>query len=774
MDEKRLSLDGIWQINYLSEEKYRTEETKPHTTAELSGFGEGEIPGRVPGNFELDLEREGILPEIFQGTNPLLLQKYEGYHVYYSRRFQYEEEPGRIPVLVFEGIDTIGEIWLNGELLARTDNMFIPYRFEPSNLIQGENELVVHLFPVCMETRKNEVCAGNSAVNKYNFESLRLRKAAHMFGWDIMPRMVSCGIFRPVYLSSRPDEYIKQAYLMTASVDVWKHSAELLFFYEFAIQASDLSEYSVELTGELEESRFAAETRLWYTAGRFGVHVDHARLWWPKGYGGPELYEVTVKLKYRGCVLDEKVFRTGLRTVSLERTSTTDSFFSGKFQFRVNGKKIFILGTNFVPIDAFHSRDRERLPKVCELLQDSGCNAIRIWGGNVYEDDYLYDFCDRSGILIWQDFMMACAIYPNDAEFGTVIAAEVKTIVRRLRHHPSILLWAGDNEVDQGMMFQPYPANPNRNQITRKYIPEVLEYEDPVRPYLPSSPYIDEEAAKTPMEYLPENHLWGPRDYFRSTFYTSTFASFASELGYHGCPGVESIYKFIPEGEAWPWPDNPAWAVHAASPETPMIDTWGWRIHLMADQIKEMFGEIPETIEKFALGSQISQAEAFKFFIELFRTEKGKRTGIIWWNLIDGWPQFSDAVVDYYYCRKLAYYYIRQVQKPLLLSFTAPLNWQIVLKAVNDTGEILTVSWKVTDYASGKEIGSGVSRVGDDVIDLASVRYSHGDKKIYLIEWECGELSGKNHYLCGEPPFDLKWYEEFIETTYHLDCWIRG
>ena len=769
-DWKAIDLNGTWRIDYMPQEMGGVKDY-PCTIAELEGWGGGSLEGKVPGNFELALEEAGILPEIYKGTNILLLQKYESYHVFYSRYFDYEPKEGFDPCLVFEGIDTLGEIWVNGRLCGRTDNMFLIHSLKVENLKEGRNEIMVHLLPVCVEARKEELSAGNTAVNKYNYESLRLRKAAHMFGWDIMPRCVSCGIFRPVSLVFRPKEYIRQAYLMTAGADPWKEEADLLFFYDLEINRADLEGYKVELTGKCEDSAFHYETRLWYVAGKFGFHLEHAKLWQPKGYGTPYLYEVKVTLKRGEEVLDSKTFKTGIRTVELVRTGLTDLAYTGEFYFKVNGKRVFILGTNFVPVDAFHSRDRERLPQVCALLEDVGCNAIRIWGGNLYEDDYLYDYCDEHGILIWQDFMMACGIYPNDDAFGKVIAKEVKETVRRLRQHPCILVWAGDNENDMFATFDAFKRDPNRNRITRKFIPEALELEDSTRPYLPSSPYVDEECVGKPLEYLTEAHLWGPRDYFRSTYYTKSLSCFASEMGYHGCCSVESMKKFIPKEQFWPWEDNPNYAVHAACPETGMIDTWGWRIHLMANQIREMFGSIPEQPEPFAMESQISQAEAMKFFVELFRVQKSRRSGIIWWNLIDGWPQFSDAVVDYYFQKKLAYYYIKNVQKSVLVTFSEPDDWKIRLVAVNDTGSVTGLTYSVRDYETGEEVLEGSARVGEDVLELGILPYSHGEKHIYLIEWESEAGAGSNHYLCGEPPFDPELYRKFVEERYQLQCW---
>jgi beta-mannosidase len=369
------------------------------------------------------------------------------------------------------------------------------------------------------------------------------------------------------------------------------------------------------------------------------------------------------------------------------------------------------------------------------------------------------------GIMVWQDFAMACNAYPIDPEFKEVLRTEAVQVVRSLRQHASIILWSGDNECDRNITRDAYGRDPNFNRLTREVLPDVINTEDPVRPFIPSSPYVDKDAAKLPEEYLPENHLWGPRDYYKSNFYKGTLCQFVSEIGYQGCASIKSIKKFISPEKLWPWQNNDEWKVHSSSPELNGLNTL--RIDLIAKQIKELFGKVPDNLEDFVLASQISQAEAKKFFVELFRTGQPNRSGIIWWNLIDGWPQFSDAVVDYYYDKKLAYYYLRQSQNPLLLTFTEPFNWRLRLNAVNNAGKDLEFSYTVKDYEGGETLLSGDGSCdADSVFELGAVPYTQGEKKIYLIEWKSGEHSGTNHYLSGNPPFDLEYYAAFLRKNY--------
>ena len=629
------------------------------------------IDALVPGNFEIDLERAGIIPNPFFGINMLKMFEWEDCHIIYARKFDYRNKEGKKPELLFQGIDTIADIYLNGIVISHTENMFITHRIKGAVFKEGENELLVHILPCCLESRKNTVSAGNTHL-KYNYEALRLRKAPSMFGWDITPRLVSAGIYRSTGIYFRPQESIIQCYLITVSTDAERMKAKLELFFETDIKDQAASDFSISIKGKCGFSEFSHTFRLWFPAGKYRFDLINAELWWPKGYGKANLYEVEVILEKNGEPVDNYKFKTGLRTAKLIRTGTTDIHCNGAFHFVINGRKVFMMGTNWVPVDSYHSRDKERIPEIMKLLDDISCNTVRCWGGNIYEDPLFYQICDEMGIMVWQDFAMACGVYPTDDEFKKVIYDEAVHIIRFLRQHPSIILWSGDNECDQFVAGDGYSRDPNLNRITREVLPDAVYNEDPARPFLPSSPYIDEEAAKLPQEYLSENHLWGPRDYFKSEFYKGSLCHFASEMGYHGSVSVKSMKQFISPDKLWPWQDNDEWIIHAASPETgggPYV----YRIELMAKQIKELFGYIPDNLEDFILASQISQAEAKKFFVELFRIQN-HRSGIIWWNLIDGWPQFSDAVVDYNFHKKLAFFYLRQSQKPFILTFSEARN----------------------------------------------------------------------------------------------------
>ena len=752
---QRFTLDGRWRGFY-------GEFCRPDVKCAADCRGMREIPATVPGALETDLEAAGILPELFRGENILKVQDYENVHYCLSRTFDYREDPAATDALVFEGLDCYAEVYLDARLLGRFDNMLIPHRIPLDGLPGGKHELFVHFIPAAVAARRYDVEPYEGA-QRTEFDSLHTRKAPHMYGWDIMPRAVSCGIWRHVYIERLPAAHVKDVYAYTVSAS--EERARVRIVFNTDVGGANIHRFAVRFTGKCGDSVFTHEEKLWHTGFAFTRDIDHPKLWNPRNYGEPNLYTLSAELLMDGEVVDTCETKFGVRTVELIRTSTTDREGHGEFCFKINGKKVFAMGTNWVPVDAFHWRDEERLPAILPMLDDLGCNIVRCWGGNVYENDFFYDYCDAHGIMVWQDFAMACGVYPQDEEFLGAMREEVTAVVKRLRNHPSIILWAGDNECDCAYAWGGEDRDPNDNRITREIIPDVLRITDYSRPYLPSSPYIDEEAYRTRGE-ISENHLWGPRDYFKGDYYRNTVCHFASETGYHGCPSPESLAKYIDPDHLWPCLGDREWLVHAATMDGREDSPYGYRIRLMWNQVETLFGKDgPATADlaSFSLASQISQAEAKKYFIERFRLSKWRRTGIIWWNLIDGWPQISDAIVDYYLDRKLAYSYIRRSQKPFCLMFDEPEDGRLTLYAVNDTRAAKTFNYSVTNDRD-HVILAGSSRVGpDESAPVASIPAT-AEKRYYLIRWDDGEERGLNHYFANIRDIDLAYYQTLLDA----------
>ena len=764
-------LDGEWRLFIAEHSECKNNVQNLSSGAALKNSGYLEIAGSVPGNFELDMQKAGLIGDPFYDVDVIEMQKLENRHLWYVCEFDFSEDSTDGFYLHFDGVDTYAEYYLNGEFIGETDNMLISHELPLGNsdcsaLKKGKNELLVHITPAMIAARDKTNGQGSFSVYS-NSGALNTRKASHMYGWDIMPRIVSGGIWRSVYLCKNKAEYIDEVYLYQRGQN---DPREQHLYYKVNVEGDFIREYALNVVAVCGDHKFEYTHWLWHTEGTFNNYAYDAKLWWPRNMGEQNLYNVTVTLLHGDEVLDTKTFRHGIRCVKLLKSDYIDDNGESEFCFTVNGERFFAMGTNWVPLDAFHSRDKERLPKALELLLDSGCNMIRCWGGNVYGDTELYDFCDEHGIAVWQDFAMACAYYPQNKNFLSEIEKEAESVVKKYRQHASLFLWAGDNEGD--LMFREI-HDPNDNIITREVLPRAIKKHDMFREYLPSSPYISQKSYDTGhIMSLPEDHLWGPRQYYKQEFYRDAKCRFVSETGYHGCNSPESVKKFIAPSKLWPWKDNKSWLAHAVCMELESRRPDGflesaYRIALMASHLDVLFGDtVPDGLESFALASQISQAEACKYFIERFRSGKGLRTGIIWWNLLDGWPQFSDAVVDYYYCRKLAYFVIKRCQTPLCLMFRDPasIEGKLELCAVNESMQPKSVSYTVKNVETDEILVYGFTTIGGNSQHIIECFDNIKEQTMLLIEYTVDGVSYKNHYLTGEPTYNFEkvvgWYKK--------------
>ena len=765
---------GCWKLAHMQHDDVLKTGFDPTTVADITASGVEVLEATVPGNFELDFIRAGKLPEdIYCGENVLELQKLEGTHLWYFTEFSFEEN-GKDAFLLFEGIDTAAEIFIDGVLFATTENMLIPHEFPLDELEYGKHELVVHIIPTVVYVRSLPSYSTHNAL-RCCMDSLLVRKAPYMFGWDIMPRIVSGGLWRPVSVVYKPKSRLEDVTYRVTKLD--ETQAEVLFDWHLQTDKNNIHGFVIRVQGNCGDSTFEKEFAHMFSFNeRLRVKIDNPKPWWPKNHGDAALYDTTVTLLYNGEVCDTVHFNVGLRIVQLDRTSLAGP--DGKFRFIVNGKPIFILGTNWVPTDPFPSRHDEYTLRGLELTNDLQCNMIRCWGGNVYPSEMLYDYCDEHGILVWQDFGMACGVYPNDERMCALIREETEVVVKMLRNHPCVALWSGDNECDwmcheEDIVLNGetiYRLNPNDNVLTRQVMPKAIYSLDVTRPYIPSSPYIDEEAfAKggSPSE----DHLWGPRDYFKGEFYyTNSVAHFASETGYHGCPSPATLREIIAEDRLNNHGDGKIctdghWLVHATCMTPDNDDMFAYRIPLMSSQIERIFDKTEESIEGYATQSQISQGEAVKFFIEHFRIENHYRGGLIWWNVIDGWPQVSDAIVDWYGRKKLAYGYIKRSQQPFCMMCDEPdENGDLKLFAVNDTTKAVTVSYTVTEAVTGRPVASGNVTV-DAGGKCVAATFPEIRGEYYYISWN-GDVTGNNHFTaCIGDKITLESYRKLMAAV---------
>lgn len=766
--QDKISLNGKWDLEFWPQEGEAV--TDPSDVASMKTT---KLSATVPGNVELDLLAAGMIKDPQVGNNIYDLRPYEFCQWMYSKSFIAPElSKGQRLILDFEGIDCLADIFLNGERVGSAENAMIAHKYDITTKVRkGENNLQVILRSAVLEAQKYLV--GTYSFRHYT-ESVWIRKPRHCYGWDIMPRLVSAGLWRGVSLNIQNPVSISDVHWVTVSADPATREVSAFVDIQVKYPASKIDK--IKLNVKLERNGKVAyeDERLLPTyAWRTEFKLENAELWWPKGYGEPALYEGTVSLiDEDGTILASDTRNVGFRTVRLDRSEMIDKDGKGEFCFYVNNRRVFVRGTNWVPLDGFHSRDAQWVDSTLDMVVDLNCNMIRCWGGNVYEDTPFYDRCDREGIMVWQDFSMAGIIYPQDQAFVSKVRDEVKQVVIKFRSHPSLAIWSGNNENDNSLLWTlpTFRIDPNRDVISRKMIPEVLYEFDPTRPYLPSSPYFSEEAFRNGCQRsdLPQDHLWGPRGYYKDPFYKDAKAIFVSEIGYHGAPDIESIEKMFTRDCRFPWTKegqwNDEWLTKSVRP-IPFFDEFVGRNDLMTKQINLLFGFRPTTLEDFIGASQSTQAEAMKYFVEKFRGAKFDRTGIIWWNVRDGWPIVSDAIVDYYNSKKLAYDYLWRSQRTVCVLINDPEDGSLPLRAVNDSFEPAEGKVKVTDVESGKVVYKGKFNVpanGNSLVAGLPIPEGQG---VLLIEYETRSQKLRNHYLYGEPPFDYHSYLNWMDKV---------
>ncbi len=514
-------------------------------------------PAAVPGVVHLDLVRNELIGDPFYRDYEKGLQWIGKTDWEYRAAFDASPEVlGRRHVeLVFDGLDTYARVTLNGREILAADNMYRQWRVPvPRTLLRAkDNEIaVVFRSPINedlakVRARGYELPAANDVGEK---TSVYARKAPYSFGWDWGPRFVTCGIFRPVRLEAWDDARILD--VAVRQTELGKDKARLLAEVEVvaARAARPAGPGSVEVVVEGAGAPVVAKLALKEGVQTVSVplEIDSPRLWWPNGYGEQPLYTVTTRLLVGGASVDEKRTRIGLRTLELRRQQDE---FGKSFEFVVNGVPVFAKGANWIPADSFLPRvTRERYALLLRSAADAHMNMLRVWGGGIYENDEFYELADELGLLVWQDFHFSCSLYPADAKFLASVEAEAEDTIRRLRNHPSLALWNGNNEIEAGWFGWGWKdALPawlwnDYKSIFHDLLPRTVARLDPTRSYWPSSPSANLEA-------LPgdccngDTHYWGVwhgQEPFES--FEKQRTRFMSEYGFQSFPEMKTIRSF--------------------------------------------------------------------------------------------------------------------------------------------------------------------------------------------------------------------------------------
>lgn len=716
--------------------------------------GEG-IPSKIPGNVEIDLMNAGILPDIYQGTNVERTKEFELYDWWYIKDFEIDKLPQEDEAfLVFDGVDTYAEYFVNGSKIGESDNMLISHEFAVDKVLQeGKNQLAVHIFSTMKKSEDFEI-SPNLVADWECLANARCRKSSHCYGWDIFPRVISAGIWREVRLEFRQQIRIENVYVST--VFAREDLAGLAFHFDLKMPAEEFGKYRIDFTGVCKERSFSFSYPVFYKAATKFPYVQNPLLWWPNGIGEPNLYDIKVSLyDENNRLVDEKTLFYGIRHVRLERA---DFIGENGFRLYINEQPIMCKGANWVPLDVLHSKDAEKYEECVLNYVENNSNMLRVWGGGVYEDETFFDLCDKYGIMVWQDMMLACHAYPQDSEFINAFSKEVESFIKRARNHSSIVLYCGSNETD--WIYFCTGQNPNDDVLTRKVIPDAIKKLDPYRVYYPTTPLFTEEYVKkmggrflvdlqeieASRTELPEEHYWWHRDDFET--YSDMKHCFVGEIGYSGCLSLESMKQCMDVTSLCKANEyyTDAWKCHDYSTDGDVRHA-----------TKYYFGEMPDTLEDFVLSSQILQAEAYKYLIEQTRLKKPYMTGILLWNMRDGWPAYNSALVDYYGRKKLSYYYVRQSQQPVVFVMDKGLNGYVC----NDALQACQGEYAICD-GEGKLLCKGEFSVDGNQNSALGNFARLQEEKYLILQLKIEDKVYYNHFINEAKTHDFEGYKKFL------------
>jgi beta-mannosidase len=667
----------------------------------------GWIPAVVPGTVHEALLAAGRIPDPFFGCNELEVQWVGEADWLYRCVFTLSEAEAAEPAaLCFDGLDTVATVWLNDLAILAGDNMFVPYRVPVAGLLRaGRNTLAIRFASALRHGQAQE--AEHGRLNAWNTDPSRVyvRKAQYHYGWDWGPCLITAGPWRPVRLELGG---VRIAEIhCPAEVGADLSSAELPVRLILDADGAEPTGKAVWLRLFDPAGRLVDEVTLPAALQvRHSFSVSNPDLWWPNGHGGQPRYRLVAVLLDGEHELEQRTLAIGLRRLRLVQEPVAGEAGSS-FLFEVNGRPLFAGGANWIPADNLTPRiARATYRRLLSAAAAANMVILRVWGGGIYEDEAFYELCDELGLLVWQDFMFACGMYPAHESFLASVRAEAAAQVRRLRHHACIALWCGNNEDYQiaGAAYEPQ-LTPEANRafparlIYERLLPEVCAELDPTRPYWPGSPYGGPGGNDAT---LGDRHVWDVWHGAMAAYqrYGDFTGRFVSEFGMQAAPAPETLRAVLPPGEDQP--QSRTMDHHNKAPDGPQR---------LAAYLAENLRAAGSDLDTYCYQTQLLQAEAITHAYRAWRRRwhgAGRYAvgGALVWQLNDCWPVVSWALIDSALRPKAALYAIRRELAPLALGLAAESGGAAVW-AVNATPETVCATLVVRAYkldGSGEEL----------------------------------------------------------------------
>lgn len=642
----------------------------------------------VPGSVHETLIEHGVIPDPNPGTNVLACRWVEETVWYYRQTFRAPKlADGGRAILWFETLDLAAGIFLNGVEVGSHQNAFRPCRLDVTHALRsGVNELVVRLESGLYSAMHRSAEGLGLRINHQLTKAPWLRKTQNQHGWDWAPRLLNVGIPGDVYLEYGGEVSCEQISVLS---DLSEDLASGLLTARVVVRNDSSQTRAVEVLVRVEGKEKPLRSKLQLPTGRHVIplefRVSKPELWWPMGHGEQHLYSVRIEVRENGGLIRSAVRRVGFRQV---RVNQEPHPAGGRFfQIVINGKPIFCKGGNYVPSDLILSRiDRARHAALIDLALEANCNFLRVWGGGVYESDDFYELCDERGILVWQDFIFACCKYPTtDEAFLADVKEEATWQIRRLAHHPSLIVWCGNNEMEWGAWdwgFERGVAHPD-HALFHMVLPRLLREEDPGRYYQASSPFSpghEHPNSDTSGDQHPWSLGFGDNDFRKYREMVCRFPNEGGILGPNSLPTVRASLSGGPEkcgGFAWELHDNSlsSWDnIPAYSPDK-MIENW------LGLRLREL------SVEGYVYWAGLLQGAGLAEYIKNFRRRMFDSAAAVFWMFNDIWPcTRSWTVVDYELRRTPAFWPVRRAFAPVTVVVTREGD-SVRCYGVNEGGE---------------------------------------------------------------------------------------